>query len=95
MRASGDGYPSARTDMALPIVREAAEAVRRARPNLIEMPTLGGSLPIFLFQKALGAPLIGVPIVNHDNSQHAADENVRIQNLWDGIEVYAAILAEM
>ncbi len=95
MRASGDGYPSARTDMALPIVGEAAEAVRRARPNLIEMPTLGGSLPIFLFQKVLGAPLIGVPIVNHDNSQHAADENVRIQNLWDGIEVYAAILAEM
>lgn len=95
MRATGDGYPSARTDMELPIVREAVDAIRRARPGLIEMPTLGGSLPIFLFQKVLGAPLIGVPIVNHDNSQHAANENVRIQNLWDGIEVYAAILGEL
>jgi acetylornithine deacetylase/succinyl-diaminopimelate desuccinylase-like protein len=95
MRAGGDGYPAARTDLSLPIVRKAVEAIADARGGVIEVPTLGGSLPIFLFQKILRAPLIGVPIVNHDNSQHAANENVRIQNLWDGIEVYAAILSEM
>ncbi len=34
-----------------------------------------------------------VPMVNHDNNQHAENENLRIQNLWDGIEIYAALLA--
>ena len=37
-------------------------------------------------------PSIRVPIVNHDNSQHRLDENLRLQNLWDGIEVMAALL---
>ena len=39
--------------------------------------------------------MIGVPIVNHDNNQHAANENLRLQNLWDGIEIYAALLARL
>ena len=43
----------------------------------------------------LRVPLIVVPIVNHDNRQHAADENLRLQNLWDGIELYAAIVARL
>ena len=34
-----------------------------------------------------------MPIVNHDNNQHSFDENLRIQNLWDGIELMAALLA--
>ena len=37
--------------------------------------------------------LVIVPIVNHDNNQHAANENLRLQNLWDGIELYAGMLA--
>ena len=30
---------------------------------------------------------------HYDDNQHAADENLRIQNLWNGIETYAALLA--
>lgn len=57
-------------------------------------PTLGGSLPIYLFQEALpGMPIIILPIANHDNNQHGKDENLRLQNLWDAIEVYAAVIA--
>ena len=33
-----------------------------------------------------------IPIGNHDNNQHSFDENLRIQNLWDGIELMAALL---
>jgi acetylornithine deacetylase/succinyl-diaminopimelate desuccinylase-like protein len=40
-------------------------------------------------------PLIGLPTVNHDNSQHASNENLRLQNLWDGMVVYAGVIAEM
>jgi hypothetical protein len=51
---------------------------------------LGGSLPMRHFAQVFAVPVVGVPIANHDNNQHAADENLRLQNLWDGIELYAA-----
>jgi acetylornithine deacetylase/succinyl-diaminopimelate desuccinylase-like protein len=52
----------------------------------------GGSVPLTIFDAALKTPLIGLPIVNHDNNQHAANENLRLQNLWDGIDLYAAMI---
>jgi acetylornithine deacetylase/succinyl-diaminopimelate desuccinylase-like protein len=58
---------------------------------VIEVPILGGSLPTYLFAEALKAPLVVVPIANHDNNQHAANENLRLQNLWDAIAVFAGI----
>ena len=42
--------------------------------------------------KFLEPPSIGVPIANHDDNQHSFNENLRIQNLWDGIELMAALL---
>ena len=44
------------------------------------------------FAAALDMPIISVPIANYDDNQHAANENLRVQNLWDGITVYAGIL---
>ena len=35
---------------------------------------------------------ISVPIANYDNNQHAENENVRVQNLWEGIETFAALM---
>jgi acetylornithine deacetylase/succinyl-diaminopimelate desuccinylase-like protein len=40
-------------------------------------------------------PVVGLPIVNHDDSQHAPDENLRLQNLWDGIQTYAAVMGTL
>jgi hypothetical protein len=40
----------------------------------------------------IGATTITVPIANHDNNQHAENENLRVGNLWDGIETMAAIM---
>jgi len=39
--------------------------------------------------------VIILPIANYDDNQHAANENLRVQNLWDGIEMYAGMLAEL
>ena len=38
------------------------------------------------------ASIIILPLANHDNNQHGRDENLRLQNLWDAIEIYAAVL---
>jgi hypothetical protein len=42
--------------------------------------------------EAIAARTLAIPIGNHDNNQHSRDENLRIQNLWDGIELMAALL---
>jgi acetylornithine deacetylase/succinyl-diaminopimelate desuccinylase-like protein len=90
----GPGYPAARTPMELPLAQSVLKILSEATGGqTLAVPTLGGSLPLYLFEEILDAPLIVVPIVNHDNNQHAADENLRLQNLWDGIEVYASLIA--
>jgi acetylornithine deacetylase/succinyl-diaminopimelate desuccinylase-like protein len=91
----GPGYPAARTSMDLPISHRIANVLSEATgvsPYLL--PSLGGSVPMYLFQRG-GTPVIGFPIVNHDNNQHAANENVRMQNLWDGIEMFAALFTNL
>jgi acetylornithine deacetylase/succinyl-diaminopimelate desuccinylase-like protein len=91
--ASEEGYPAVRTSMSLPIVRKVITAVERTvgqKPVLL--PTMGGSGPLSVIDVATKAPQVGVPIVNHDNNQHSSNENLRIQNLWDGIEIFAALM---
>jgi acetylornithine deacetylase/succinyl-diaminopimelate desuccinylase-like protein len=92
----GAGYPASRTAMDLPASKALVDVVSGAAGGpIVSMPMLGGSIPMYLFREKLSTDVVGVPIANHDNNQHAANENLRIQNLWDGIEVYAAILARM
>ncbi len=89
----GSGYPPARTALDLPLSREVAAIMTSAGHEPILLPTMGGSIPMYLFQQPNETPVIGLPIANHDDNQHAADENIRLQNLWDGIEVYAALFS--
>ena len=91
---SEEGYPAVRTPMNLPIVKKIITARRASdqgkRP--VMLPTMGGSGPLWTIDVATKAPQVGVPIVNHDNNQHSSNENLRIQNLWDGIEIFAGLM---
>ncbi len=89
----GAGYPPARTSLDLPLSREIATLMTAAGHEPVRLPTVGGSIPMYLFQQPNETPVIGLPIANHDDNQHSNDENLRLQNLWDGIEVYAALFA--
>jgi len=40
----------------------------------------------------LRTPLVILPIANHDDNQHAPDENLRLANLEYGIDLFAAVL---
>ena len=90
---SSGGYPAARTPIDSAIGRQITKIMSDAGFDPVRLPSLGGSIPMHLFQRAGSVPVIGVPIVNHDNNQHAANENLRLQNLWDGIEIYAALFS--
>ncbi len=87
------GYNATRTPMDSDLARRVIAAVERARGPVIKLPTMGGSLPLYAFEEILCARTIVVPIANHDDNQHAANENLRLQNLWDGIETLAALMA--
>ena len=90
------GYPASRTAMDDPASRAVLRATELGIGGpVIVVPTSGGSLPLYHFVEVLRAPLVTVPIVNHDNSQHAANENLRLQNLFDGMQVYAGIMAHL
>ena len=86
-------YAAARVPMSDPFALAIAGAVRSAasQPPL-EMPSSGGSLPLSVIKQTLGTPSMVVSIANYDDNQHAANENLRLGNLWDGIDAYIAIL---
>jgi acetylornithine deacetylase/succinyl-diaminopimelate desuccinylase-like protein len=87
------GYPPARTRLDLPASRAVVAVLGAGSEPPLVVPSLGGSIPMYLFQEILKAPVIGLPIANHDDNQHAANENLRLQNLWDGIEAYCVLLS--
>ncbi|MEA2414529.1 MAG: hypothetical protein QOI58_1186 [Thermoanaerobaculia bacterium] len=87
----GAGYPPARTALDLPLSQQIAALMTTAGHPPVRVPTLGGSIPMYLFQQPSNTPVLILPIANHDDNQHAANENIRLQNLWDGIEVYVGL----
>lgn len=92
------GYPAARSSMADGYVQQVIAAAGKAADasfgegSLVLTPGLGGSLPLYLFQEVLGQPFVNVPVANHDNNQHAPDENLRVGNLWYAMQLYAELL---
>ncbi|MDZ4672815.1 MAG: M20/M25/M40 family metallo-hydrolase, partial [Gemmatimonadota bacterium] len=92
----GDGYAATRMAVDHPfsqaVSRSASAAIGR---QIIEVPTHGGSLPMHHFTEILGVPVIVLPMVNHDNNQHAENENLRLQNLWEGIVLFGGVLARL
>jgi len=80
-----------RVSMDLPISQEVIRTVESARGPTVKIPTSGGTGPD-VAEAVLGMTEIGIPIGNHDNNQHSYNENLRLQNLWDGIELMAALL---
>lgn len=87
------GYNAERTRMDLPISLSVVSAVQSTSDKpIVRLPTSGGSLPLSIITDNLRTVTITVPIANYDNNQHAENENIRLQNLWDGIETMAALM---
>jgi len=91
--SSFGGYPAYRAPFDHPLAMRISTILDDLSDRtLIQTPTMGGSLPLHVVEDVLSTPILILPIANHDNNQHGADENLRLQNLWDAIEIYAAVL---
>ncbi len=90
------GYPALRSSVSTPAAHAViATASRAARSPVAVMPMMGASVPLYLFADIFHEPVIGLPIVNYDDNQHAANENLRLGNLWSGIDTYAFMMAAL
>src|SRR3954447_12050126 len=92
VRTTDFGYNAVRTSMDLPISRELISVIESAGGPAIKMPSMRDSVPLEAIERAVRTRTITVPIANYDNGQHSFNENIRLQNLWDGIELMAALL---
>jgi acetylornithine deacetylase/succinyl-diaminopimelate desuccinylase-like protein len=92
VRGDEFSYDAVRTPMDFPMAEEVIAAVESARGKVVKWPTMGGSVPLGAMERAANTHTITVPIANHDNNQHSSNENIRVQNLWDGIETMAALM---
>ncbi|HEX6218534.1 MAG TPA: M20/M25/M40 family metallo-hydrolase [Sphingomicrobium sp.] len=85
------GYNAERTSLDSVLAKSVSAAVLKDRKAIV-MPTLGGSLPLYLLRERLGVDSVTLALANHDNNQHAEDENLRLGNLWDAIEIATAVM---
>lgn len=89
------GAEATKTALDTPAAKAVAGAIARTVGyDPIRLPIMGASSAFAEVVNTLAAPMVGVSIANADDNQHARNENIRIGNLWDGIEIYAALLAD-
>ena len=88
----GDMRPS-RTPIDNPYTQTVLAALREAtgeEPYLV--PSLGGSLPDYVFTQILGVPSLLVPYANPDQNNHAPNENLELARFLMGIRTCATVL---
>jgi acetylornithine deacetylase/succinyl-diaminopimelate desuccinylase-like protein len=86
-------YNAQKTSLSNPYVKRISKAMELSSTEWpVILPTLGGSLPLFVFEKVLNTSPITVPIANHDNNQHAENENIKLKNFFEGIQIFASIM---
>jgi len=88
-----NSYNAQKTSMDNPFAKRIAKAMQLGLgSNPVLVPTVGGSLPLFVFEQELNTAPITVPIANHDNNQHAENENIKLKNFFEGIQIFSAIM---
>jgi len=91
-----NGMLPSKTPMDTPFAVTIKKAVQRARGmEPLLYPTVGGSLPDYVWTKILKKPAFVVPYANADEANHAPNENLEIVRFIDGIRTGAALLYEL
>ncbi|CAM5767261.1 M20/M25/M40 family metallo-hydrolase [Bosea minatitlanensis] len=90
------GMQPSKTPIASPYtapLRRAFLAAHGEEPLLI--PAGFGSLPNYVFTKILGIPAFVTPYANHDEANHAPNENMTLDCFHSGVRTGAALLHEL
>ncbi len=94
--AEEKGMQPSKTPIASPYtapLRRAFVAAQGREPLLV--PAGFGSLPNYVFTKILGIPAFVTPYANHDEANHAPNENMTLDCFHEGVRTGAAVLHEL
>jgi len=58
----------------------------------VALPTLGGTLPLWVFTETLGIPALWIPAANSDNQQHDVNEHYVLRHFYMQMALYADIV---
>jgi acetylornithine deacetylase/succinyl-diaminopimelate desuccinylase-like protein len=93
MQVSETAIEAFRTAPSDPHARWLTSALERAfAAPPVRLRTLGGTVPIAAFIEALGFPAVVLPTVNFDNNQHEENENLRLGQFFQAIEIIAIVI---
>lgn len=91
-----NGMLPSKTPLDNPYAKLIARAIKLARGvDPLIYPTVGGSLPDYVFTKILNKPAFVVPYANADEANHAPNENLEVVRFIDGVKIGAALLNEL
>jgi acetylornithine deacetylase/succinyl-diaminopimelate desuccinylase-like protein len=88
--------PASRTPIENPFVSVIARAVQQGtgrEPFVV--PSLGSTLPNYVFTDILSMPSVLVPYANADQNNHAANENMELSRFLDGMKVCVSVLEQL
>lgn len=89
----GGVMPAFRTDINTPYTNWLANSFQAAGyDKLIKIRIMGGTVPISPFVNELNIPAILMPLVNPDNNQHSPNENLKVENVYFGLNVLYHLL---
>lgn len=88
-------YPS-RTSVDHPMAPKFVEAIRQGfQQEPVLIPAGGGSFPGAAIRNILNIPILSVPYGNHDENNHAPNENMAIDCFKNGIRTTAALFFQL
>ncbi len=91
----GGGGAALMTPLDAPVGVWAASALKGAfKEDPVRIPIMGGGVPTKPLSDGLKVPILLIPLVNGDNNQHAADENLRLGNYEAGVRSLYALFSQ-
>lgn len=90
----GSVTPAFRTDLSLPFGGHLKSLLEdNFNSEVVQIRTMGGTVPIAPFVNALKIPAYIIPMVNPDNNQHSPNENLKIGQIEYGIKTFYKVLS--
>ncbi|HYK71944.1 MAG TPA: M20/M25/M40 family metallo-hydrolase [Pseudoneobacillus sp.] len=84
-------FPATRTELDSPEAKYVVNVLQQIfADSMVVMPTEGGSLPLYLFER-LGVPVVCLPTSNYDCNQHTNNENLRIDHFTRAIKIFTTL----